>query len=142
MIVLDTTVLVYAVGGEHPLAEPARRLISSVEGRRIRATTTPEVVQEFVHVRARRRPRADAADLGRAFATLLSPLISPDEDDLRLGLELFRASGSLGAFDGVLAATAVRRGAEGLVSADAAFGDVAELRHIWLAESPEALGVP
>jgi predicted nucleic acid-binding protein len=141
VILLDTTVLVYAVGGGHPLAEPARRLISSVEAGRIRATTTPEVVEEFVHVRARRRPRSDAADLGRAFATLLSPLISPDEDDLRLGLELFRASESLGAFDGVLAATAVRRGADGLVSADAAFGGVAELRHLPLGESPEALGV-
>jgi predicted nucleic acid-binding protein len=142
VIFLDTTVLVYAVGGGHPLAEPARRLVSSVEAGRLRATTTPEVIQEFVHVRARRRPRADAADLGRAFATLLSPLISPDEDDLRLGLELFRASESLGAFDGVLAATALRRAADGLVSADAAFGGVAELRHLSLDESPEALGVP
>ena len=138
MIILDTTVLVYAVGGTHPLADPARRLLASVESRRIRATTTPEVVQEFVHVRARRRSRADAADLGRAFATLLSPLISPDEDDLRLGLEFFRASDVLGAFDGVLAATAVRHGAEGLVSADAAFGDIAELRHVPLSQSPEA----
>jgi uncharacterized protein len=139
VIILDTTVLVYAVGGEHPLAEPARGLLSAVEARRVRATTTPEVVQEFVHVRARRRSRADAADLGRAFATLLSPLISPDEDDLRLGLELFRASDDLGAFDGVLAATAVRHGAEALVSADAAFGGVTELRHVPLSQSPEAL---
>ena len=29
MIVVDTTVLVYAVGAEHPLKEPCRKLISS-----------------------------------------------------------------------------------------------------------------
>lgn len=134
MIVLDTTVLVYAVGGDHPLAGPARRLVGSIEAGRVRATTTAEVVQEFVHVRARRRGRRDAADLGRAFATLLAPLYAPGDDDLRAGLGLFEASRPLGAFDAVLAATARARGAEGLVSADAAFAEVDGLRFLPLDE--------
>ena len=74
MIVLDTTVLVYAKGDDHPLRSPARELIEAIADQRIEATTTPEVIQEFVHVRARRRGREDAANLGRDFAELLSPL--------------------------------------------------------------------
>lgn len=64
MIVLDTTVLVYAKGADHRFREPCRDLIAAVAADRIEATTTPEVIQEFVHIRARRRGRNDAATLG------------------------------------------------------------------------------
>jgi hypothetical protein len=120
VIVLDTTVLVYVVGGAHPLADPARGLIAAIEGGCVRGTTTVEVIQEFVHVRARRRGRADAAALGRAFVAMLSPLLSPGADDLEAGLALFEQT-TLGAFDAVLAAAAISRGSV-LVSADGAFG--------------------
>ena len=66
MIVLDTTVLVYAVGAEHPLRDPSRELVGAIADGVIEATTTIEVVQEFVHVRARRRDRQDAAATGAA----------------------------------------------------------------------------
>lgn len=119
MIVLDTTVLVYAVGGAHPLAGPARGLVAAIEGGRVPGTTTVEVIQEFVQVRSRRRDRADAAALGRDFATLLSPLLSPGADELEAGLALFEQT-TLGAFDAVLAAATISRG-DVLVSADGAF---------------------
>ena len=124
MIVLDTTVLVYAVGANHPLALPARAVVEAVASGRLRATTTVEVIQEFVHVRARRRPRDDAAALGRQFATLLAPLISVGSDDLVAGLRLFEGSERLGAFDAVLAATAIAHGADALVSAGTAFAGI------------------
>src|SRR6476646_11029825 len=50
MIVLDTTVLVYAKGSEHPLRAPCRELIEAVAGGSIEATTSVEAIQEFVHV--------------------------------------------------------------------------------------------
>lgn len=128
MIVLDTSVLVYAIGVAHPLRDPCRRLIDTLGTGRLDATTTVRVIQELVHVRARRRPRADAAQQGRDFATLLAPLLRPTTEDLSDGLVLFEAHTELGAFDAVLAATAIGRGAEALVSADRAFGAVAGLR--------------
>lgn len=130
MIVVDTTVLVYALGADHPLRQPCRRLIELVREGPLAATTTVEVIQEFVHVRARRRPRADAAALGADFATIFSPLLRPATDDLRTGLGLFAEVEVLGAFDAVLAATARAAGATALVSADSAFASVADLRHL------------
>lgn len=124
MIVLDTTVLVYSVGGEHPLAAPARSIIEGIAAGTVRATTTIEVIQEFVHVRGRRRPRSDAADLGRRFATLLTPLVSPGPLELDAGLALFETIEQLGASDAVLAASAIAMGATALVSADGAFDEV------------------
>lgn len=130
MIVLDTTVLVYATGSEHRLRLPCRRLVEAVARGDVEATTTVEVLQEFVHVRARRRPRSDAAELGAAYADLLMPLLPVTAADLQAGLRLFRDHGRLGAFDAVLAAASLAAHAEALVSADAAFTDVPGLRHI------------
>lgn len=133
MIVLDTTVLIYAVGDDHDLREPARAIVEAVESGSMQATTTVEAVQEFVHVRARRRDRGDAAALGRAYAALLSPLLRPAEEDLVAGLRLFERETALGAFDAVLATAAIAAKAEALVSADRSFGAVRGLRWVDLA---------
>jgi predicted nucleic acid-binding protein len=130
VILLDTTVLVYAKGLDHPLRDPCRELIEAVASRRIEATSTVEVIQEFVHVRARRRDRSDAASLGRDYAELLSPLLSPTIDDLDAGLALFEHTQALGAFDAVLAACAARAGVSAIVSADVGFADLTGVAHV------------
>lgn len=130
MIVLDTTVLVYTQGSEHPLREPCRRLIRAISLGAVQATTTIEVIQEFLHVRARRRDRLPAVADARAYAQLLAPLLTADDAVLRSGLILYGSTSRLGAFDAVLAAAAVAAGAEALVSTDSAFGEVPGLRHV------------
>lgn len=137
MIVLDTTVLVYAKGIEHPLRQPCRDLIEAISDGAIEATTTVEVIQEFVHVRARRRGREDAATLGRDYAELLAPLLEVDDGRLQRGLALFERAEALGTFDAVLAAAAIDAGATLLVSADHGFANVPGLRHA----VPDADGV-
>ncbi len=137
MIVLDTTVLVYAKGADHPLRQSCRDLIGAIADGAIQATTSVEAIQEFVHVRARRRDRDDAAALGRDYAELLSPLLEVDRDDLVAGLTIFEATESVGAFDAALAAATAAAGAAALVSADDGFGDVPDLLHV----VPDAAGV-
>ncbi|MGH7920011.1 MAG: type II toxin-antitoxin system VapC family toxin [Candidatus Dormibacteraceae bacterium] len=123
MILLDTTILVYAVGVEHPLRAPARALLELVRAGTVRATTTIEAIQECAHVRSYRRSRVDAATLARAYAVGLSPLVRPEADDLFEGLDLFGTSSRIGAFEAVLAATARRR-EWALASADRVFAQV------------------
>lgn len=130
MIVVDTTVLVYFLGGEHPLRDPSRRFMAAVRAGRLQATTTVEVIQELAHVRSRRHPRAEVVRQARNFARFLAPLLRPTAEDLSHGLSLFEAHRELGAFDAVLAAAAIGRGAEALVSADRAFAAVGGLRHV------------
>ena len=130
MIVLDTTVLVYAKGSTHPLRDPARRLIDAIAQGKLEATSTVEVIQEFVHVRAQRRERSDAVELGGDYADLLAPLLTVSDEQLRRGLALFERHEPLGAFDAVLAATAIDIDADALVSADSAFAHVPGVRHV------------
>jgi hypothetical protein len=87
-------------------------------------------VQEFVHVRARRRGRDDAVARGREVARLLRPLIAPGDAELALGLQLYEEHERLSSFDAVLAATVMLSGADVLVSADRALGRVPGL--VWL----------
>jgi hypothetical protein len=130
MIVLDTTVLIYAKGAEHPLRDPSRRLIEAVANRELQATTTVEAIQEFVHVRAQRRGRTDAVALGNDYSDLLSPLLTVTDEHLRHGLSLFERHERLGAFDAILAAATLSTGAQALISADMAFAAVPALTHI------------
>jgi predicted nucleic acid-binding protein len=136
MIVLDTTVLVYAVGADHPLREPCRQLIRAIADGTVLATTTVEVIQEFTHVRARRRDRKDAAALARDYVELLSPLLIVEETDLHEGLRLYEEKSGFGAFDAILAA-AYAAGADALVSADSGFADITAIHHV----VPDAEGV-
>lgn len=130
MILVDTSILLYSVGEHHALRDPCRRLVDAIRRGSVPATTTAEAIQEFVHVRAKRRPRTNAAAIGRDFVRLLRPLIRVEEADLERGLRLFERTPSIGAFDAVLAAVALRLRAEALVSADKGFGTVPGLRHI------------
>lgn len=130
MIVLDTTVLALATGVDHPLRALCRRALEAVVDQRLEATTTPEVIQEFVHVHARRRQRRDAVGLARRYAELLAPLLVIEASDLERGLRLFEDHPQLGAFDAVLAAAAMAHEASALVSADADFRVVPGLRYV------------
>lgn len=130
MIILDTTVLVYAVGTHHPFRQPSRSLVEAVREGVVRATTTVEVIQEFAHVRSRRRGRPDARRLALAYADLLGPLRSASDGNLRAGLELWTRHKKLGAFDAVLAAVAQEAGVTTVVSSDRAFSSVPGLRHV------------
>jgi len=137
VIVVDTTVLLHAVGGTHAYAGPSRQLLEAVAAARAPATTTAEVIQEFVHVRARRRGRADAATLGRDAATLLSPLLNATESIVEQALRLYERHERLGAFDAFLAAAALESEAEVVVSGDRAFADVEGLE--WVEPSEDGI---
>jgi uncharacterized protein len=135
LIVLDATVLLYAVGVGHPLREPSRRLVRAIGEGAVAATTSVAVIQEFAHVRARRRGRSDARGRAAEFAEVLAPLLPIAPTDVAPALRLFERHAALDAFDAFLAAAALAHRAEALVSADRAFKDVRGLSFVELGSS-------
>jgi predicted nucleic acid-binding protein len=129
MIVLDTSVLVYAVGEEHPLREPCRRILQAHGSGAIEAATTIGAIAEFAHVRARRRSRSDAAALANHYRMAL-PIVETTGTDLDVALDLFERHDRLNMLDAVLAATAIANDADALVSADRGFRGIPRLRWI------------
>lgn len=120
----------YAKSGDHPYREPCRELVAAVRAGQLPATTTVEVIQEFVWGKAARRGRSAAVELARDYLDLLAPLLPVGDSAAREGLRLFERHPSLGSFDAMLAAVAVEAGAEALVSTDAAFGEIRGLGHV------------
>jgi predicted nucleic acid-binding protein len=134
VILLDTTVLVYAVGHNHPLREPCRRLLQQHAVGRLECATTIDVIQEFAHVYARRRPRTEAVTLAHRYAEAL-PLAVTDPSDLQRGLDLYEAHEALRCSDAVLAAVSLNHGLDGVASAERAFGTVPGLH--WISPGPD-----
>ena len=120
----------YAVGAEHPACEPSRRLLAAVRDGALAATTTTNVVQDFVHVFARRRPRTLAVEHARRYVVGLGPLLGATQAELEHALRLYERYERLDASDALLAATAIAHGVDALISADQAFAGVPRLRHI------------
>lgn len=120
LVVLDVTVLVYAVGSYARLRETCRAILEPVDAGHLDATTTPEVIQRFVRIRATRWGSGDAAALGRAYTDLLAPLLTVTQEDLVRGLRRYTERPDLLPGDAVLAAVADNAGAT-LVSADRTF---------------------
>lgn len=116
------------MGRDESLAKLGQRVIEAVAAGRVEATTSLGVIEEFAHVAARRRGRADAASLARHFSRLLQPLRLEEADDLDVGLGLFERHAKLGSFDALLAAVAIRHG-DMILSPDKAFADVPALQY-------------
>jgi len=134
-VLLDTNVVLYAIGGPHPHAEPCRRLLALAGEGGLALEAPADLVQEVMHHRARRLgDRRQAAADARAAAALcrLHPV---EPDDARVATELFASSPTLSARDAVFAAIAARHGLAEIVSADSDFDGLAQLRRIDPADS-------
>lgn len=88
MIFVDTNVLMYAVGGAHPLKADARTFFAEALERRSQLVTSAEVLQELLHVYlpVRRTKTLDAAlDLADACVGVIWPV---ERDDVLLARAL------------------------------------------------------
>lgn len=128
MILVDTNVLVYAIGGAHELREPARRVIDGVQRGAIPGATIGAVYLEFLHVYSRRRSPAAAAAAIQDLITLLGLPIELLASELVVAAGLYERHTCLEAVDAALAAVSLRPEVEGLVTADRAFFDVPGVR--------------
>lgn len=129
MILVDVTVLAYAVGGPHPLRDRCRRLLEAHGEGSIEVTTTIETLQAFADLRLRHRSRDDATTLTRHLANALRPIVTT-RADLERALTIMDAHPTLGTSHAILAAVALGHDAEALVSADRAFAAVPGLRWV------------
>ena len=126
---VDTAVLLYAVGGDHPMRAGSRRIVAAAGNGQIELHASVEMVQEFVVHRMRRGSRPSAVRQARDVAGLCV-LHDFDRAVLRTALDLISDADTLGGRDAVHAATALQHGLPIIVSPDHAFDNVPGLRRI------------
>lgn len=109
----------YAVGGDHRYREPCRTVIEQARAGRLVGDASPDLLQEFLHQRARRTgDRPGACALARDVARLCR-FDDLTEADARVALDLFDRYDRLSARDAVFAAFALNRGIDTVLSVDA-----------------------
>jgi len=129
-IFLDANVFLYAVGADSPHRASCRALLQAVGQGKLDAVTSSEVLQEILHVRARRVDVADAANAARAAADLVSDVLPVTRDDVLEACRLLEAHSTLSARDAIHAAVMKNSQVVVLVSVDRDFDVVADLKRI------------
>ena len=131
----DTSIFVYALGGQHPYREPCREIVKRAAAGELQGEGSVDLLQELLHQRLRRTgDRAAAAKSVRKVAKLVwwHPL---EIDDVQRGIDLSEAHAELDPRDSVFAALALNRGIGAILSADRAFDEVGGLDRIDPADS-------
>jgi predicted nucleic acid-binding protein len=127
---VDTSVLVYAAGADHPLRGPCAAVMRAIDEGEIEAVTSAEVVQEIFHrYLAIRRP--DIADaLARSTLDAFAPVLPITHALMRRVPDLAQRYPGLSARDTIHVATCIHEGITEIISADRGFDAVREVRRI------------
>ena len=126
MILLDTNVLLYAVGGDHPLRAPCKSIVGAVGSSAIEGVVTDIILAEFLHGRSRRTSRQEATALVASIVGFVADVLPVTPAARDQALAIYLGSERLSSNDAFIAAVALDAGAT-LVSADRDFHDVIRL---------------
>lgn len=126
-VLVDTAVVMYAAGKDHPLREPCRQVLRAAVVGELDAHVSAEVAQEILHRFSHLGDTERGAAMAEAALDLLGPALPLTDAIARRTAALARAHPSATARDLVHVATCIDAGITHLVSPDRdfdAFGDI------------------
>lgn len=129
-VLVDTNVILYALGGPHAQAEPCRRVLALAGEGKLRLEAPVDLVQEILHHRSRRLSDRSQAAADALAAANLCRLHAVEPSDTRAAATLFASSSRLSARDAIFAAIASRHGLRTILSVDVDFDDLRDLRRV------------
>ncbi len=126
----DTSIFVYALGGDHPYREPCREVVHRAAVGDLQGEASADLLQELVHQRVRRTGDRASAVKGVRNVAKLAWWHSLKPNDVQRGIDLFETHTDLDARDAVFAALALNRGIDAILATDRAFDGVVGLERI------------
>jgi hypothetical protein len=133
-VFLDTAVLMYAAGAEHPLRASSQQIVRLIAAGDLEAVISAEVVQEILH----RFVAIGRPDLGARIARdaldLFDPVLPITHAVMHRMPGLIERYPRLSARDLVHVATCLEAGIGSIVSPDRGFDAVTEIRRIDIAD--------
>lgn len=126
----DTSVFIYALGGEHRYREPCRAILIEMRGGRLAGEISIELAHEFAYVRCRRGiARSSAAESVRDIVDMC-PSHTVGRSDIERALDLWCAHEPLDMRDAIFAAQALNREIDAILSSDRGFDGIDGLERI------------
>ena len=127
---IDTAVIMYAAGREHPLREPSRRVMSRIGNGELDGVISAEVIQEIVHRFISVRRSDVGQEQAREAMDFFAPVLPITHALMRRVPDLALKYPTLDARDLVHVATCIHEGITDIISPDRGFDQVAEVRRI------------
>ena len=129
-VFVDTAVIMYASGEDHPMRPHCRRIMDAVADRRIDATISAEVIQEILHRFVSIRRVDIGVSMARGALAVFMPVLPITHGVMTRMPDLVERYPTLTARDLVHVATCLEEGLIEIVSPDRGFDQVAEIRRI------------
>ncbi len=129
-VFIDTAVIMYAAGAEHPLKAPSAEIVRRVASGELAGVTSAEVIQEIAHRFVHAQQPERAAELIGHALEVFSPVIPIGQAVVERMPGLIRRYPSLQARDLIHVAACLEERIEAIVSPDRAFDIVSELERI------------
>ena len=133
---IDANVIMYSIGGPHPLREPCRIVFEKIKHGLIQVVTNTEVLQEILYrfFSLKRYPQGEAAYTSTVeICAEILPVTLKDTD---LALDLLKKYAGITPRDAVHAATMIHHDIKEILSTDSHFDLIKEIRRISPTLSP------
>jgi predicted nucleic acid-binding protein len=125
---IDTNILMYAVGTEHPLKQPCLRILEKISQGEIAAATDTEVFQEVAYRYWSQKKWSIALEVLRDFQHLFSEIYPVEKQHLDLFYSLLTDEKKLSPRDVIHIAVMQSQGLKNIYTADRAFANVRGLK--------------
>ena len=127
---IDANLIMYSIGGPHPLREPCKKLLEKIKSREILGVTNTEVLQEILY-RYFSMGRGTLGEIAYQsmieFCTDIFPVRVVDTDK---ALEILKMVNGITSRDAIHAATMMNNGIKEIISTDPHFDLIHEIKRI------------
>lgn len=125
---LDTNIVIYALGRDHPYREPCRAIMNQLEGHPHDYAADAEMLQEVLYVFSNRKDIETGVSAVLRLLDLFPHVIPITGSEIAVAARLIGQPPQLSIRDAIHAAVALEHGLEGIVTADKVFDHIPGVR--------------
>lgn len=118
MKLLDTNVVIYAIGGPHPLKEACQRLFQDIAGGNAAYVIDVELLQEVLYIYSSRGQRHQALQVFDLLLRIFPDPLSVGRAEVTAARDILQRHASLSPRDAIHLGVALTQGLEGVVTTD------------------------
>jgi uncharacterized protein len=127
---LDANVIMYALGGPHPLRSPCKATLKKIRDGSLTAVTDTEVLQEVLYRYFSIRQQVLGELAYTSLVEMCMEVLPVTLQDTDRALALLKGSPGITSRDAIHAATMINSGIKTILTADAHFDLIPEIRRI------------
>jgi uncharacterized protein len=127
---LDANVVMYAIGGPHPLRQPSKKIFEKIKSGILPVVTNTEVLQEILYRYFSIRKQALGELAYTAMIDLCENILPVTLQDTDRALELLKLYPQITSRDAIHAATMLNNGIKEILTVDPHFDLIAGIRQV------------